>query len=151
MAVALFYHLTRSTREETVTLLLNRALSAGWRVMLRGTDRAALERLDLALWVTPEDGFLPHGMEGGPQDADQPVLLGQGPIANGASALMLLDGAEVSVAEAEPLQRVWIVFDGLDGAAVARARGQWKALTAGGVAAQYWSEEGGKWEKKAEK
>ncbi|MCW8843703.1 MAG: DNA polymerase III subunit chi, partial [Rhodobacteraceae bacterium] len=30
-------------------------------------------------------------------------------------------------------------------------RGQWKSLTDAGCAAQYWSEESGRWEKKAEK
>ena len=117
--------------------------------MLRGTDRARLEGLDARLWLGPEEGFLPHGLEGGPQDADQPVLLGLGPITNAAKALMLVDGAAVDVAEAEGLERVWILFDGYDEAAVAAARVQWKTLTAAGLAAQYWSEESGRWEKKA--
>ena len=33
---------------------------------------------------------------------------------------------------------------------MAHARGQWKALTGAGCAAEYWSEESGRWEKKAE-
>jgi DNA polymerase-3 subunit chi len=33
---------------------------------------------------------------------------------------------------------------------VQAARVQWKALTGAGCAAQYWSEESGNWEKKAE-
>ena len=41
--------------------------------------------------------------------------------------------------------------DGNDPAALDIARGQWKALTDAGCAAQYWSEESGRWEKKAEK
>ncbi len=110
----MFYHLTRSSAEDTLRLLLPRALGQGWRVMLRGTDRVRLEALDLALWRVPEEGFLPHGMEGGPHDAVQPVLLGTGAIGNGAQALMLLDGAETQAAEAAPLERVWILFDGLD-------------------------------------
>jgi DNA polymerase-3 subunit chi len=119
--------------------------------MLRGTDQAALEALDTALWLQPEDGFLPHGLAGGPQDADQPILLGLGAIGNGAQALMLLDGALTTADEAAALQRVWVLFDGGDEAAVARARGLWTALTGAGLAAQYWSEETGRWEKKSEK
>jgi len=147
----MFYHLTRSGPEATLQVLLRRALGSGWRVMIRGRDRAALERLDTRLWTEPEDGFLPHGMEGGPHDADQPVLLGQGRAANGAQVLVLLDGAEVTVDEARGLERVWALFDGGDDGAVAQARGLWTRLTGGGVAAQYWSEESGRWEKKAEK
>ena len=150
MGVAMFYHLTRSSPEETLLALLPRALAQGWRVMIRGRDMGRLQRLDTTLWTDPPDSFLPHGMEGGPQDAAQPVLLGQGPAVNGAAGLFLLDGAEVTAEEARPMQRVWLIFDGGDGAAVQAARGKWKALTAAGIPAQYWSEESGRWEKKAE-
>lgn len=147
----MFYHLTRSTPAETMATILPRALSAGWRVMLRGTDQAALAALDLALWTQSDDGFLPHGLAGGPQDADQPILLGQGAIANAAQGLMLIDGAETTPEEAAPLQRVWVLFDGADDAALSRARKLWTTLTTAGLAAQYWSEESGRWEKKTEK
>lgn len=147
----LFYHLTRSTEEHTLRTLLDRALGQGWRVMIRGTDMAALQRLDARLWQHPADGFVPHGLEGGAHDADQPVLMGLGAIANGARGLILLDGAEVDDAEARGLERIWILFDGADEARVAAARGQWKRLTDAGLSAQYWSEESGKWAKKAEK
>lgn len=147
----MFYHLTRSAPEETLAMLLPRALGQGWRVMIRGGDRAALERLDARLWLDEANPFLPHGMEGGRHDAHQPVLIGQGPIANGAQGLFLLDGAETTVEEARPLERVWLLFDGADGAQLAAARAKWKSLTEAGLAAQYWSEESGRWEKKAEK
>lgn len=150
MGVAMFYHLTRSGVGETLAMLLTRALGQGWRVMIRGTDRAALERLDLSLWSDPPESFLPHGMEGGPHDADQPVLLGVGPVANAAQGVFLIDGADVSFDEARGLERVWLLFDGGDPAAVQAARVKWKALTGAGIAAQYWSEETGRWQKKAD-
>lgn len=146
----LFYHLTRSTEEQTLRTILDRALGQRWRVMIRGTDVAALQRLDTRLWQHPAEGFLPHGMEGG-ADADQPVLLGLGAISNGARGLILLDGAQTTDPEARSLERVWILFDGADPGRLSTARGQWKRLTDAGVAAQYWSEDSGKWEKKAEK
>ncbi len=147
----LFYHLTRSTAEETAATLLSRAADRGMRVMLRGTDPAALARLDDLLWLHPEEGFLPHGMQGGPHDADQPILIGTGAATNGAVALMLTGGAGVSEDEARAMERVWILFDGADPAALAHARGQWSQLTAAGLPAQYWSEESGRWEKRAGK
>lgn len=147
----LFYHLTRSTAEETAGTLLARAADRGMRVMVRGTDNAAMDRLDDRLWLVPEEGFLPHGRAGGPHDADQPVLIGQGPAMNGATALMLIDGAGVDEDEARAMERVWVLFDGADPAALTQARGQWTRLTGAGLAAQYWSEESGRWEKKAEK
>lgn len=151
MGVVMFYHLTRSSPEETLMMLMARALGQGWRVMVRGTDNAVLERLDARLWQGEPTSFQPHGMQGGPMDAEQPVLIGTGEIVNGAKGLFLLDGAEVTVTEASGLERVWLLFDGADGAQLAAARGKWKALTDAGLPAQYWSEEGGRWEKKAEK
>lgn len=151
MATVMFYHLTRSGAEQTVRVLLDRALAQGWRVMIRATDPATLERLDARLWMHPEDGFLPHGMEGGPQDADQPVLLGRGAAVNGARGVILLEGAETTAQEIDRMDRIWILFDGNDPGQLAQARSEWKRLTDAGHAAQYWSEETGRWEKKAEK
>lgn len=151
MPLVLFYHITRSAPEATASALLGRAWQQGWRVMLRGTDLARLEQLDRSLWLTPEDGFLPHGLAGGPQDADQPILLGTGPIANAARALMLMDGALPLAGEAASLERVWVLFDGSDEAAVAQARTLWKSITAEGLHAQYWSEDTGKWALKNER
>ena len=151
MGTAMFYHLTRSSAEDTVTSLLGRAVGMGWRVMVRGGDSARLDRLDAQLWLHPENSFLPHGRAGGADDALQPVLLGGGPITNAATAMILLDGADAALAEVQTLTRLWLIFDGQDEAAVAAARAKWKTLTEAGLAAQYWSEETGKWQMKAEK
>jgi len=149
---ALFYQLTRSTLEQTAETILGRALKQGWRVTLRGTNAGVLSRLDAALWAGDEAGFLPHGLAGGPHDADQPVLLTTGPgLPNAPQALMAIGGAAVEPAEVAALSRVWILFDGLDPVSLAAARTQWRELTAAGASAQYWSEEGGGWEKKAER
>lgn len=152
MALALFYHLTRSPVEVTVPMILTRALGQGWRVVVRGTDPARMEWLDQKLWLDGEDNFLPHGLAGGPHDDLQPVLLttdGNPPPAD--ACLMAIDGATVQPAECEGRERVWILFDGNDDAAVAAARRQWTDLTAAGVKAQYWSEDSGRWEKKTER
>lgn len=147
MGHALFYHLTRSSPEQLVGQLAGRALGLGWRVVLRARERAELERLDAALWLHPEDGFLPHGLAGGPHDAEQPLLLTIGAaLPNGARAILSLQGAEVTPEEIAAHERVWIVFDGHDEAALSHARGQWRELTAAGAAAEYWSEASGRWQ-----
>ncbi|MBC7131811.1 MAG: DNA polymerase III subunit chi [Roseovarius sp.] len=151
MGAAYFYHLTHRPLEETLPVLLEKALGAGWRVAVRGTDAGRLDRLDARLWLGREDGFLPHGRAGGPHDARQPVLLttsAESP--NGAVCVMAVDGAEVAPEEVQRLERVCILFDGNDDAAVEAARAQWRLLTRAGCAAQYWSEASGRWEKKAE-
>lgn len=152
MGAVYFYHLTRRPLEVALPMLLERARGAGWRVAVRGTMRDRLDWLDGKLWLEPPDGFLPHGLAGGPHDARQPILLtdAPGPAPNGAQCVMAIDGAEVDAREVQALERVCILFDGSDEAATAHARTQWKALTGAGCAAQYWSEESGRWEKKAE-
>jgi len=151
MGAALFYHLTRHPLEATLSALLEKSRAAGWRVVVRGTDAAMLRALDERLWVTAPEGFLPHGLAGSDFDADQPVLLTTGPdMANGAACLMAVDGAGIDADEVATLQRVCILFDGNDDTALARARRQWKDLTIAGVPAQYWSEQSGRWQKKAE-
>lgn len=150
MGKALFYHLTRNPLEVTARILLERALQAGWRVTLRGTDDARLDWLDEALWQGEKHGFLPHGRAGGPHDADQPILLTSAPeCPNAPDALMLVDSADIHKHEIERLQRAWVLFDGNDPASLARARTQWKALRSAGVQAEYWSEDSGRWEMKA--
>ncbi|GGE44683.1 DNA polymerase III subunit chi [Actibacterium pelagium] len=151
MGAAYFYHLTRAPLEATLPMLLEKSLAAGWRVVVRGTTPDRMRWLDERLWLRPEDGFLPHGVAGTGFDADQPVLLTTDNAApNGAACLMSVDGAEISAEDCEGSERVCILFDGNDPEAVQHARGQWKLLTGQGVAAQYWSEESGRWEKKAD-
>lgn len=163
MAQALFYHLTRSTPEQLLPGLIGKSLETGWRVELRGRDPTRQAALDEALWRG--EGFLPHGLAGGPHDARQPVLLTLDaarpggtppadpvtppPPANGAACLVALDGASLAPAECRALERVCIVFDGNDPAALERAREQWRELRAADIPAQYWSETSGRWERRA--
>lgn len=147
----MFYHLTRGPLENTLPVLLERSLERGWRVVVRGTDAGRMDWLDQRLWLGDEEGFLPHGLAGGPHDAMQPVLLTlRDDMPNEPACLMAVDGAEVAAEEVARLERVCIFFDGNDAAATEAARGQWRALTGAGCKAEYWSEASGRWEKKAE-
>lgn len=151
MGAAYFYHLTRRPLEATLPLLLGKARQAGWRVAVRGTDPARMEWLDDKLWLGGEESFLPHGLAGTPHAADQPVLLTcSREMPNGAACLMSVDGAGILPEEVAALERVCVLFDGHDEAALATARNQWKTLTGAGCAAQYWSEASGRWEMQAE-
>ncbi|UWP99607.1 DNA polymerase III subunit chi [Aliiroseovarius crassostreae] len=145
-----FYHMTLTPLEATLPVLLTRSLQNGWRVLVRGRNPEQLTWLDEKLWLSPEDGFLPHGRAGGTHDADQPVLLTEGQDnPNGANTLISVDGAGVSPEEMTGMERVSILFDGNDPDAVAHARTQWKAVVAAGCIAKYWSQDSGRWELKA--
>ncbi|MGR3636517.1 MAG: DNA polymerase III subunit chi [Shimia sp.] len=151
MGAAYFYHLTQAPVDVTLPRLLEKARGAGWRIVVRGTNSERMAWLDEKLWQQGDASFLAHGLEGGPHDDLQPILLTtEVDAANEAACLMSIDGAVVSPQEVQASERVCILFDGYDQDAVAYARTQWKTLTDAGCAAQYWSEESGAWEKKAE-
>jgi DNA polymerase-3 subunit chi len=148
MAVAKFYHLTRSAVEDTIPLILSRAVAEGMRVVVRGTDAGRMAWLDERLWLVSDESFLPHGLARGPHDDLQPVLLTHEDVLPAGASLMAVDGAEVVLEDCTGRDRVWILFDGNSDAAVAGARAQWSDLTKAGVAAEYWSEESGRWQMK---
>ena len=147
MGAAYFYHLTDTPLERTLPMLLGKCRDAGWRVAVRGSDPGLLERLDATLW---QDGFLPHGIAGGPHDADQPVLLGVDIPVSAFACLMSVGGADVTAQEVGTLERTCVLFDGHDEGALNHARGQWKTLTSQGCKAQYWAQDDGRWTMKAE-
>jgi DNA polymerase-3 subunit chi len=152
MPEVFFYHLTSSPLEQTLPQLLERTMQNNWRVLVRSGDAALLPALDERLWGGNSPQFLPHGIGGGKHDADQPILLtSDSGNANGARALMLVHGAKTSSDEVQQFDRVSILFNGNDAAAVDDARAEWKILTDAGVAAKYWSQASGRWEMKAEK
>ncbi|MGI9390179.1 MAG: DNA polymerase III subunit chi [Boseongicola sp.] len=148
MGAAYFYHLTERPLEAALPVLIGKALQAKWRVAVTGSDTARLDRLDLTLWNG--DGFLPHGLDGGPHDADQPVLLTNSGLANDPHCVMAIDGVEIAADDVASRDRYCILFDGADESAVDIARAQWRALTEAGVTAQYWAEENGRWVKRSE-
>ncbi|MFT5867829.1 MAG: DNA polymerase-3 subunit chi [Gammaproteobacteria bacterium] len=150
MGAVYFYHLTDNPLEDTLPMLVGKAQSAGWRVLVRGRNPAVLQRLDARLWQGAPASFQPHGMAGGPHDISQPVLLGVDTPADGFGCIMSVDGAAVTAAEVGLSMRTCVLFDGYDQEALALARTQWKALTGAGCEAQYWAQDMGSWVKKAE-
>ncbi|GLQ34132.1 DNA polymerase III subunit chi [Amylibacter marinus] len=150
MSEVFFYHLTRSPLQALVPDLAEKSLSRGWRVSLRAREQARLKWFSDHIWRFGDTSFLPHGLAGGDFDQDQPILLETTKNTKiQADILLLVDDAEFSPSEAADYQRVCLLFDGNDHTALSQARNQWRAVTAAGVPAQYWSQEDGPWQKKA--
>jgi DNA polymerase-3 subunit chi len=145
---AIFYQLNGDAPEAVLPRLLDMGTSKGWRIELRGISRERMERLDFLLWGEGGE-FRPHGMAGGPHDAEQPILLTMGPGAAPRDCLVALDGAPVAPGDATA--RLCIVFDGAEPEVLATARAQWKALTAAGLAAKFYVREGGAWSLRQER
>ncbi|MFZ2100768.1 MAG: DNA polymerase III subunit chi [Oricola sp.] len=150
MAEVFFYHLTESTLDEALPVLVEKTVARGWRAVVQTGGEEARDVLDAHLWSHRPDTFLPHGRDGDERPADQPVFLtvsGDNP--NGAKVRFLVDSA----APPEDLacyDRVVLMFDGLDERALAAARGQWKALKAAGHDLAYYQQNAnGGWERPA--
>ncbi|MEM7505338.1 MAG: DNA polymerase III subunit chi [Pseudomonadota bacterium] len=151
MAEVRFYHLTERPLEAVLPVMLERSIQRGWRVVLRGTEPARIEALDAHLWSYRDESFLPHGRAGDGAEASQPILLTlDAEIPNDPNTLFLIDGAESAAEELSRMEMTAILFDGLDPAAVDRARAQWRLVTEAGLKAVYWAQEAGGWVKKVE-
>ena len=144
-----FYHLTATPLERALPQLLEKALGAGFRAVVKVSDAGAMNTLNTQLWTYNPNSFLPHGSAADGHAAEQPVYLTtveENP--NGAKLLAVTDGSTPTAAES--YERVLDLFDGGDEAAVQAARQRWKAYKDAGHALQYWQQtESGSWTQKA--
>ena len=120
-----FYHLTLSPLDQALPRLLEKALSAGHRMVVMAGSEERIEWLNSHLWTYSPDSWLPHGSRKDGSAADQPIWLtetDENP--NQAQILILTDG--ISTARISDFERCLVLFDGNDPAALQTARSQWK-------------------------
>jgi DNA polymerase-3 subunit chi len=144
-----FYHLTRSTLEQTLPRLLEKALQGGARCLVMVGNHARVEPLSAHLWTYDPASFLPHGTRRDGDAERQPVwLTDEDENPNEATMLFLTDGAKSN--KVGTYQRCFELFDGRDENALAQARQRWKDYREAGHTVSYWQQnERGGWEKKA--
>ena len=150
MTEILFYHLQRQPIEKVLPQLLEKSVERGWRVVVESSSDERIDALDAHLWTYRDDTFLAHGTDREAEAALQPVLLtAQDHNPNGASVRFLIDGTPVP-ADAARYQRIVLLFDGEDEAALAAARAHWTEAKSQGFETTYWQcDENGRWQKKA--
>jgi DNA polymerase III subunit chi len=145
-----FYQLSATPLEANLPPMLEMSLDRGWRVVVRCGSEAGMAMLDTALWTWRDDAFLPHGTPSAGHAGEQPVYLTLGEEnPNGATVLMLVDGARATPSEMAGFERTCLIFDGGDEQALATARDDWRAVRAAGLPAIYWAQERGRWVEKA--
>lgn len=140
-----FYQLAARPLDAVLPRLLEKAVAAGHRVVVRAADAALLARLDAALWTYDAGSFLPHAVDG-EHAAAQPVLLTAGDdAANAADVVAVVDG--VLPGDLSGYARALYLFDGGDAAALALARSHWRGLRdRDDVRPVYWRETDAGWE-----
>jgi DNA polymerase III subunit chi len=142
-----FYHLLSTSLERALPRLLERALSQGYRVVVRASSPDRVEHLSAALWTYEESSFLPHGSARDGNPALQPIwLTDQAENPNGASMIVLVDGLEVE--DLDAFVRCADLFDGNDAEAVEAARERWRRGRTAGHNLAYWQQTGSGWERK---
>lgn len=144
-----FYHLTATPLERALPQLLEKALGAGFRSVVKVADAKMLDALNIQLWTYNPNSFLPHGSAIDGHAAEQPIYLTTGEEnPNGARLLAVTDGS--TPAAPESYERVLDLFDGSDETAVQEARKRWKSYKEAGHSLQYWQQtESGGWTQKA--
>jgi DNA polymerase-3 subunit chi len=141
-----FYHLTRTALEPALGRLLERVLASGQRAVVVASSAERVEALNRALWTVGRESFLPHGSRDDGFAEDQPVFLtDRADYPNGATVLVLVDGAELE--PAPQFARCVYLFDGNDDAAVAQARALWRKRQEQGDALTYWQQTEHGWHK----
>ena len=151
MGTLMFYHLRQKSLKTTLKSLLMKSLAENWRIAIRCDDLDYLKHLDDWLWVNCPTDFVPHMLASGTQaDHSQPVLLTAGLAQNNPSCLIGLNATDVDVEEVKSLEKVSLIFEGKNADVLKKSRLQWKAMTEAGCSAQYWSDESGKWDMKAQ-
>jgi DNA polymerase-3 subunit chi len=137
-----FYQLGEVPLEQVIASISEKILAQDGRLIIVGSDEAALARLNRMLWDQGPTSFLPHGLAGGADDVRQPILLTTSPDApNLARNILIADGDWREAAL--DYDRAFHLFDG---ETVEQARLAWKLLSGReGVERRYWRQEDGRW------
>ena len=150
MTDILFYHLERQPLEKVLPTLLEKTLERGWRAVIRAKSAEKVQLLDEALWSYSEESFLPHAVVSEPYTDREPIVItASAEEPNRPDILFLVEGAEFPPS-VDAYQRVVLLFDGNDDAALSDARKAWKEAQTRGLDSTYWQQsENGRWQKKA--
>jgi DNA polymerase-3 subunit chi len=138
-----FYHLTVRPIEWVLPRIAERVIDGGGRLLVVSGDAAQREGIDRALWAYAPDSFLPHGLAGAGDEAEQPVLIADQPVPlNAARNLAIIDGQWRDAAS--DFDRAFHFFDE-DGIEAARAA--WRTLAEReGIERRYWKQDdAGRW------
>lgn len=147
-----FYHLhERSVPvDQALARLALKAYQGGKRALVKAGSGARIKALDATLWTFDPASWLPHGTreDGVSLAPEQPVYLtDEDDNPNEATFLFLLDGAWRD--DVGTFERVFVLFDERDEAALQGARNHWKILKDEGAALSYWQQSPqGRWEEK---
>lgn len=150
MTEVLFYHLLRQSLEAALPILVQRSLDRGWHVIVQASSPERLAALDDALWTYSDESFLPHAPDNEADGEREAVILTLSDVnSNRAQIRFIVEGAPLPQ-DIATYERLVVLFDGNDDAALSEARAKWSSARAQGHVVTYWQQDdAGRWEKKA--
>lgn len=145
-----FYHLQKTSVEQSLPKLLEKAYVSGKNAVVKVGNEDRVEFINTALWTYEEQSFLPHGSKKDGHADSQPIWLTSGDDnPNNASMLFLVDGAIIDIDKISQFERVFNMFDGASIESLEQARNLWKQIKTAGHECYYWQQEDtGGWKQK---
>ncbi|MEM9501733.1 MAG: DNA polymerase III subunit chi [Pseudomonadota bacterium] len=140
-----FWQISSDPIEKVVTLIAQRVLDQGERLLVVSVDADQRDAISNELWRAGPERFLANGEASGSHPEVQPILLSELPEpANSASHVIFADGA---FRETSGFARAFLLFGE---ATLEQARATWRSLDeAEGVERAFFRQDGGKWVKVA--
>lgn len=140
-----FWQLSRDPVEKVVTLIAQRVIDSGERLLIVSTDPGQRKAISDELWRAGPENFLAHGEAGAKGAELQPILLSEAPqAANTASHVIFADGL---YREPTGFARAFLLFDDQT---VEAAREIWRSLEGeDDLERAFFRQDEGKWVKLA--
>jgi DNA polymerase-3 subunit chi len=148
LAEIALYQLTTNSIEQVLPRILEKIYGSGLRALVVTDCQERLSSLNTTLWTYSPGAFLPHGMEGSPDNPmDNPIWLSLEPTNKNQATVLVLTGGQ-SVNDLSGYTRCVDIFDGNDPAALTAARTRRDQYRNNGHPVVYWQQSGkGTWDK----
>ena len=142
-----FYHLTTTKLDQALPKLLEKALSAGFKILVKTQTKERVKFLDQLLWNYNDASFLPHGGITDEEHHDKQPIFITDEDENPNNAKLLITVDDTDEGPLDGYNRVLTIFDGNMENSVTRAREKWKAYKDQGVDLKYFKQTpAGSWE-----
>lgn len=136
-----FYHLQKSSLEQILPKLCEKAYATGQHIKILLDTEERVDFINSLLWTYDEESFLPHGSKKDGFASAQPIFISTNLTnENNATLLILIDGATPDVQNLCSYERVLNIFDGNNEDALYKARDYWKEIKALGHELHYWQQ-----------
>ena len=134
-----FYHLKSLPIGKALPKLLEKVISANFKVMIQAPSEEMVRQLNRELWTYTTKFFLPHGTKEDGFASQQPIFItANNDNANEATILALVSNS--SVENMEDFEKCIYMFDGNDEEQVKNARLDWKKYSSLGHDLIYWQQ-----------